>query len=659
MELPAFLELLSGVQPYQNGYNARCPAHDDGHASLSVSAGEHGRILVHCHAGCHQDDVVKALELSFADLSPAPHVVAQYPYTDSQGRVLWTVERWEPKDFRVRPKLPLPSQRVLYAAGWISWARANGQPILVVEGEKDADAAHAKGLAATTCVGGANKWLDHYSTELAGLHVTVVADNDEPGKRHAQAVYQALTDVAASVRLLKPRAGKDLSDHFGAGFGIADLDPLGRGGKMPRYRGSDLAVEPVRWAWTGHMPLGAITVIDGDPGDGKSVLTCDLAARWSSGLPMPDGSANPFGGPVSVIMVCAEDDLKATVAPRLRAHGADMSRITLISMGSEEGAPFSLGTNLSDLEEAVAEENAKAVILDPLMAYLPDGTDSSGDSSVRRALAPLMLMAHRRGVTIPVVRHMNKSGSGKAIYRGGGSIAFSGLARAAFLVTRHPDDPDARVLAAVKQNLAPKPPSLVYRLSSDSHYHVARINWEGEHAASAQELLDGGDNQEVPASEVTEHLLRLCTEPMPWREIVAEGKAAGYSEKSLLAARGRVLEKIFGTQGNRDVTWRAKYGLAGASLARGLRLLSVPEPTSAAVSAGQDPLPHSEGEAALQNPPGVSPDDAPVNDKERRDADLAALPMICQECGEPGVKFADPHWRVSCRAHHPDYYTAG
>jgi putative DNA primase/helicase len=659
MELEDFLGRLGNVRAYHGGWNACCPAHDDRHASLSVSNGKDGGIVLHCHAGCTAQEVVSAMELSFADLSPVPQIVASYPYTDAGGTLLWTVQRWRPKDFRVVPRLPLPSQRVLYAGNWIAWARAHGQPVLVVEGEKDADAAHERGLAATTCVGGAGKWLRHYSEELAGLHVTVVADDDEPGRKHAQAVGAALEGTAASIRLAKPRLGKDLSDHFAAGFDINELDPLGRGGTMPVYRGSDLVIKPVHWAWSGHIPLGAITVIDGDPGDGKSVLTCDLAARWSSHLRMPDGSLNPFGRPVNVIMVCAEDDLAATVAPRLRAHGADPSRVHLVSEGTEEGAPFSLGINLGDLEAAIVAEGARIVVLDPLMAYLPDGTDTSGDSSVRRALAPLMLMAHRRSVAVILVRHLNKNGSGKAIYRGGGSIAFTGLARSAFVVTRHPDDEGARVFAATKANLAPLPASLVYRLTSDEHYDVARVDWAGQVSAGAQELLDGSEH-DSPPGEVAEWLMGLCAEPMSWREITELGKAAGYTEKSLRSTRPRVLEKIFGPGGARDVTWRAKYGVARAPFA-GLAIVPVyppdcPPADTTGIQAVTSTDTPSEGPSARflgEAGCAVEPDPQP---EEERDAKLDAATTECDQCGQPGVKFYRPYWVVRCRPHHPMLY---
>lgn len=670
MELPAFLELLSGAQAYQGGYNARCPAHDDGHASLSVGLGEHGKILVNCHAGCAFEDVVKALGLTLDDLAGRPHKIAEYHYTDSAGRILWTMERWEPgKKFRARPGLPPREQRVLFARDSIEKARANNQPIYMVEGEKDAISAHERNLAATTCTGGSSGWLDHYAAELAGLHVIVVADNDRPGKDHARKVGKALEGIAASVRLAKPRAGKDLTDHFDLGFSIDQLDPLEQDGTQIYYWAKDLVAEPIRWAWPNRIALGALTLIDGDPGDGKSVLTCDLAARWSSGLKMPDGSDNPLGGPATVVMVSAEDDLAATVIPRLYAHGADMSRIACINCGPREDIPFSLGEHLTGLGLLLGKEQVQILILDPLMAYLPDGTDSSGDSSVRRALAPLMLMARRYNIAIIVVRHLNKNGTGKALYRGGGSIAFSGMARAAYMVTRHPDDENARVFAAVKNNLAPLGSSLVYRLSSDPKFGVARLDWEGEVNAGAQELLDSvpGD---VPAGELTRFLLETCVNPLPWREIVSKGRSEGYTESSLRAARSRVLEKVMGHNGNRDATWRARYGYSPAPLG-GLRLLPTCEPTGKTTcepgndavtstnTASENPLGHSGAEPVMNNASGVAGDDTPPTRSEAMDAALDAAGSDCELCGQPGVKFYEPWGVVRCIPHNPMTYTAG
>ena len=266
-------------------------------------------------------------------------------------------------------------------------------------------------------------------------------------------------------------------------------------------------------------------------------------------------------------------------------------------------------------------------------------------------------------MAVIVVRHLNKNGSGKAIYRGGGSIAFSGTARGAFLVTRHPEDKDARVFASVKNNLGADSTSLAYRLSRDPVYRVVRVGWEGQYAATAQELLDGPGTGSPPA-KVAKFLMEFCGEPRPWKEIVARGRGEGLSEHALWKARDQVLEKVAGREGNRDVTWRARYGTAPLPLCGELGTLPTSECAaqngngalaSANTSPG-GPLPHSGEAPCAQNQASASCDDTPMTAQERREMELAALPMICDQCGQPGVKFADPVPVARCRAHHPDLF---
>lgn len=669
MDLEEFVGRLDGVRPSGQGYTACCPHHGDTKPSLMVKAGEDVPIVFHCHVGCSPEKILATMGLSWADIGAKQHEVARYPYTDGQGNTLYEVVRYAcPKDFRCHPKLPPKSERVLFGRAWIEHARNTGEPIYVVEGEKDAVNLQRVGVPATCNVNGAGSWYEHYATELAGLHVVVVADNDEPGAVHARDVAASLANVAASVSLARPRFGKDVSDHLEAGGGVAELDPLPAVGDLLIYSGQDLRPRKVRWAWAKHMALGAVTIIDGDPGDGKSVLTCDLAARWTSGAPMPDGSANPFGRGVVVAMISAEDDPEDTISPRLRAAGADMANIRVVAGGYKPGEPFDLTAHLAALEALLARHEVRVLTLDPIMAFLGGTTDSANDASVRRAIGPLAVLARRYGVAVVVVRHLNKNSGGKAIYRGGGSIAFVGAARAAYLVSQHPDDDTARVLAPVKNNLARKGAALVYRLTEDPLYEVPRLEWLGPLETTAQELLDGDGEAEKPR-EVADYLVGLCyPTALAWKDIETHGKAAGYSANALKTARGRVLEKRPGPHGNRDVVWGLKEGVVPLEGRRA----PLEGPLEGAPSSGKgapdqakeaDQFPtfatfgFQEGRGGGN---GASGDDTPseLTDDERRDLELRAKPNTCDVCGQLGVKFAGPHWVVRCKAHNPLTYTA-
>jgi hypothetical protein len=293
-----------------SGVSARCRSHDDRVSSLSINQGDHGGIVVKCHAGCKIEDVLAAYGMDLSDVMGLPHITARYPYVDISNRLLWTVERWaNPKTFKVDPYLPPPSERVLFQVPAIEYARHMSETLFIVEGEKDALRLADLNIPATTNVGGAGagKWLPQYSESLAGINLVIVADNDAPGRAHAREVARSVKPFAKSVTLMCSPYGKDLTDLLDAGYSIDALQLLPDEDGMGAFVASSVKTRKVEWAWAKRFPMGKVSIIEGDPGDGKSVLTVDLVARWSSGTPMPDGE--PGVGPVQVVMISAEDDM--------------------------------------------------------------------------------------------------------------------------------------------------------------------------------------------------------------------------------------------------------------------------------------------------------------------------------------------------------------
>jgi putative DNA primase/helicase len=241
IDLQSVIARLDGVRKNGAGYMARCPAHDDRTPSLSVSEGDDGRVLVHCHAGCSVEAITAAMDMTpsdlFADNGDAKReIVAEYTYTDEAGEMLYQVVRFAPKDFRQRRKVAGEwvwklgdTRRVLYHLPGVIAAVEATAIVYVVEGEKDADRLRSLGLTATTNPGGAGtaknnyNWRAEYSEVLRGAHVVIVADKDEPGRAHAAAVAASVTPLAASVRIVEATEGKDASDHLAAGHGLDDL----------------------------------------------------------------------------------------------------------------------------------------------------------------------------------------------------------------------------------------------------------------------------------------------------------------------------------------------------------------------------------------------------------------------------------------------------
>lgn len=249
----------------------------------------------------------------------------------------------------------------------------------------------------------------------------------------------------------------------------------------------------VRWVWEGRIPLGKITIIDGDPNKGKSVIAnADLAARVTNGDEMPDGS-DGLGEPRAVVLVVAEDDIGDTVRPRLEAAGADIENVYTMTVARDEDGqivPMAIPDDLERLRLAVEEVDAALVVIDPITAYLSETINSHNDASVRRALAPLKELAEETGAAVLLVRHLNKSGDAKAIYRGGGSIAFSGIARSALVVDEMPGDPEWCALAQVKGNLTRKAKTIKYRIvSAGPGGRVALVEWGEVIDLTADDLL--------------------------------------------------------------------------------------------------------------------------------------------------------------------------
>ncbi len=545
--LSVVLARLDHVRPAGAGYSARCPAHEDRISSLTVSPGDSAAVVLYCHAGCSPESVTAAIGLTVADLTGAPRIVAEYPYHDADGAVLFVVERWMPKDFRVRPALPPPAARVLFAAQWINHARDTDQMLYVVEGEKDALTLIELGIPATTNVGGAGvgKFLPHYADQVAGCRVTVIADADDPGKRHARAVAAAVAPVAKSVVLATPSFGKDVTELLGAGYTLEHLSPLEAEQPLPLLLSSQVPVRRVTWVWPGYVPAGKLTTIEGDPGAGKSTLTIDLVARWSTTEAMPSGAAH--AGPYDCLMISAEDDPEDTIVPRLRAAGADLNRVHLLSSGADPALPFDLGIDLDALDKTIVAMRIGILVLDPLASFLPDSSDSHSDHKIRRALYPLHLLARRTGVAVVAVRHLTKSAT-KAIHAGNGSIGIIAAARAAFMVGPIPgEDESLRVITPIKANLSVPPMPLVYRITVDAAHDVGRVVWSGESHTSAQDVLDGekGLDDRLLVEDAADWLRQVCQgAPMTWQELTRSGKRGGFSEITLRRARIRVLTKV-------------------------------------------------------------------------------------------------------------------
>jgi hypothetical protein len=280
---------------------------------------------------------------------------------------------------------------------------------------------------------------------------------------------------------------------------------------------ADVEPEHVEWLWDDHLPLGKLVVLDGDPGVGKSTVSLDIAARVSTGSPMPDGSAGIKG---AVLVLSAEDGLADTIRPRIDAAGGDPAEVTAmtgITYPGEDGELLTrtvgIPRDLAAIEAVIRERRVVLVIVDVLMAYLSGDVNSHHDQDVRRALHPIAAMAERCACCVLVLRHLNKTTGASAVYRGGGSIGIIGAARAGFMCGTDPEDETRRVLAPVKCNLSAEPRALAYQLVPDELHGCVKIRWLGETALKPWELLsDPGDgDRRSERDEAAEWLTHYLT----------------------------------------------------------------------------------------------------------------------------------------------------
>jgi putative DNA primase/helicase len=312
-------------------------------------------------------------------------------------------------------------------------------------------------------------------------------------------------------------------------------------------RVSDVMAEPISWLWPGRIALGKVSLISGDPGLGKSLVSLALAAHVSQGRPWPvDRSPCPRG---EVLLLSAEDDIGDTIRPRLEAAGADVARVqvlTIVRDMDKDGALTTRGVSLRrDLDLLddllVKHRDIRLVVIDPVSAYLGD-TDSHNNADVRGLFAPLAELASRHRVAIVAVSHLNKS-SGPAMYRTSGSLAFVAAARAVFAVVKDKDDPARRLILPIKNNLGPDVSGLGYRVLPGLN-GAPLVDWEPAPVTiTADEAMRPAlpDDERNATEEAMDWLHDvLVSGPMRASDVQKDARAAGISDKALRMARERL-----------------------------------------------------------------------------------------------------------------------
>lgn len=231
---------------------------------------------------------------------------------------------------------------------------------------------------------------------------------------------------------------------------------------------SQVRARRVEWLWYPYIPYGKLTVIQGDPGEGKSTLILNIAALLSTGQPMPDGT--PIDKPQTIIYQCAEDSVEDTIKPRLMMAGADCDKVAFIIEDDE-----SLTLTDDRIENAIKDTGARLFILDPIQAFIPPDSDMLSATKMRGTMRKLASVAEKYQCAIVLIGHMNKAAAGKNMYRGLGSIDIAAIARSILMVSRDEANPQIRYVFPIKSSLAPEGSAIGFRIGSDS-----KIEWIGK-----------------------------------------------------------------------------------------------------------------------------------------------------------------------------------
>ena len=294
----------------------------------------------------------------------------------------------------------------------------------------------------------------------------------------------------------------------------------------------DVVSKEVEWLWYPYIPYGKITIIEGDPGEGKTTLVLKLAAALSRGLPLPCDDDKEYE-PIHIIYQTAEDGIEDTIKPRLEKAGADCSMIRVIDETDKE-----LSMTDDRLEQAIIETGARLIILDPIQAYIGATVDMHRANEIRPVLKHLGIIAEKHNCAIILIGHMNKASGSKSTYRGLGSIDIQATARSVLLVARLRDKPNIRIMAHDKSSLAPVGDAIGFEMTEDNGMVCI-----GPYDITIDELLSGNEGRGKKKLGIAENFIKEyfgTNKVIPTNEIMMEAAKRSIKRNTLLSAKKKL-----------------------------------------------------------------------------------------------------------------------
>lgn len=377
-------------------------------------------------------------------------------------------------------------------------------------------------------------------------HIYLCLDHDKAGHDACARIFDELPDKYAVTQLIP--AKKDWNDML-----VARNDDLNmeyetielrkeKEGLVPVTKMSEIKETVVEWLWYPFIPYSKVTLIQGDPGEGKTWLAMALAAACANRKPLPNELPKE---PFNVFYQSAEDGIGDTIKPRLKACGAELERVRVIN---EEEQPLSMTD--PRLEQAIIQNNVMLVIMDPIQAYVGANVDMNRANEIRPLFRYLHGIAERTGAAIVLIGHLNKNAGTQATYRGLGSVDISAAVRSILHVgkVKQEEEKDIRVVIQTKSSLAPKPTPVAYTLENGF------VEWIGEYEITVEELMVGksGKQQETKMDQGVNLIRELLRQRklMYVSDLDAFGAKHKISERTMRTARSVLKDELeYGYEG--------------------------------------------------------------------------------------------------------------
>lgn len=395
------------------------------------------------------------------------------------------------------------------------------------------------------------KALDGFLSERKDMEtIYICTDSDKAGNDAASRLLESIPEHMTVIRLIpcdkdwnEVLMHKDELTHGKYIYKTVTLREKAKKKAVPMIRMSEVQQTEVDWLWYPYIPFGKLTIIQGNPGEGKTFFAMQLAAACTNRKFLPQ--MEPFE-PFNMIFQTAEDGLGDTVKPRLLSAEADLERVLVID---DADNPLTLADER--IENAIRENNARLVIIDPLQAFLGANVDMNRANEVRPIFRRLAEVAQSTNCAIVMIGHLNKASGSQSTYRGLGSIDITAVVRSLLFIGKVRSAPTTRVIVHEKSSLAPPGQSLAFSLGDEKGFR-----WIGAYDISAEDLLAGGEGSKTELKQ--EQAVKLIEEflsegrKVSIAEINKEATERGISERTVRLARNSMGDKIASERQGKD-----------------------------------------------------------------------------------------------------------